>query len=739
MTGPQELPVAISSAGLIPERYQLGPGDVIILRYWSPTMEVREAQIKVDPQGEIVLPMGTRLSVRGQTLSQFERMVRAHMLRMFRNVQISVALQALRQMLVQINGEAFAPGSYQVPATATLFNVLYAAGGPSDRGTLRDIQLKRGQKVIHLDFYRYLLKGESSQDIELQPGDAIFIPLVGPTVSIAGEVKRAALYELKGGERLQDVLAMAGGLLPTALNRRVVVDTVKPNQQHMLIDVDLSSSAPDRANPPIYDGDYIQALELKPYRMNMVNIEGPVSRPGSYGLIEGMTVADLVRAAEGLMGDAYPDRADIYRLENDETLKLLPFNLDKAMAGDPEHNLKIIRWDRVIVYSQREVVRRNVSQFVNIHGSVLKPGIYERPDGMRLRDLLMVAGGPLPASYSKIEIARAGQDSSTQVINADLEAVWNKQDESQNIVLQNQDQVYVRERGEFIETPMMIELRGAVKVPGFYPLKSREDRLSDLIERAGGLRGDAFPEGIEFQRNPNLLVSDTQRKTASLIAQILRIVNEDEYKRRAAQAEIEKIQVLSATSGTSNAGITIPGTTTNNTPQPQQAAGTIIQGISASELVSRARPLVDTDLLPAGRVVVNMNKALKEKGSSDDVVLAEGDKITIPTKPITVAVEGAVVQPSSLLHVPGQKVDYYVNNAGGYAPDAAPERILVIRANGHIQPIKQVRQVGTGDIIFVPTKVMAQKIKDKWSTFDQALRPITNAALAFRIMQLILR
>jgi len=743
MVGPQELPVAISSAGLIPERYQLGPGDVIVLRYWSPTLEVQEAEIKVDPQGEVVLPMGTKLSVRGQTLAQFERMARGHMARMFRNVQISVALQALRQMLVNINGEAYAPGSYLVPVTATLFNVLYAAGGPNDRGTLRDIHLKRGQKVYHIDFYRYLLKGDGSQDMELQPGDTIFIPLVEASISVAGELKRPAIFELKGGERLQDVLAMAGGLPPTAAKHRVVIDTVQPNTERILVDVDLSSGDPEKSNPLIHDGDYVQVFDLRPQRMNLVNIEGPVARPGSYALREGMTVADLVEGAEGLLGDAYPDRADIYRLENDEKLKLLSFNLQKALERDPAHNLKLMRWDRVIIYSQREVVRRSVAQIVRIQGAVLKPGIYERPEGMRLRDLLLAAGGPMKTAHPQIEIARAGKDKTIQLLTASLESVWPQGDDKENILLEDGDQVMVHEQGEFMEAPMMVQIKGAVKVPGSYALRSREDRLSDLIERAGGLREDAFPQGIEFQRDPTKLVSESQRKTSGLIAQLLKVINEDEYKRQAAQAEVEKMQLVNPASG--QLGQTpIPGLPVSQPAQPSQpaqtgAATTFMQGLTVSELVSRARSLVDQDLVPAGRITVDLESALKQKGGREDIVLEEGDVITIPTRPVTVVVEGAVVQPTSILHIPGQRIDYYINNAGGLTPDAARDRILIIRANGHIQPIKQVRQIGVGDIIFVPTKVMAQKIRDQWASLDRILRPITNAALTLRILQLIIK
>jgi protein involved in polysaccharide export with SLBB domain len=810
-----------------PERYQLGPGDLLTLRYWSETLEPREVTLRIDPQGALNLPMGGRIIARGQTLPQLEETVRKVLSRVIRNVQVTLTLRELRTMTIIIAGEAYAPGSYQVPAVATLFNALYACGGPSDNGSLRRIQLKRTDGSVHtFDFYRFLLYGDGSQDVPLQPGDVLFIPPVEVQVSISGEVHRPAIYELLPTERLRDAIAFAGGVKPSGVAQRVAVTSVRPGEARQLIDANLLAS--DEANnPPLYDGDKVEVYSIRPVFANIVTIEGAVDQPGNYALTPGMTVADLVERARGLLEDAYVDRADLFRTNPDNTQTLIPVRLAQALQRDPQADVPLQRRDRLVVYAIKDVEwmgdrrvqvrgavqkqgvyyradnmhvqdlllqaggvlpnayveraflqRRNPdgsygpllaidlrkamlndpehnvllqdrdmlmvytreqAQFtpenvVTIDGAVQSPGTYPRAENMRLADLIRLAGGPLPEAAERVEIAKARKPIGTPPLEVNLAQALSGMDSS-NPLLEDGDVVTVRARGDFRLKPLTVYLRGAVKEPGPYTLRAPTERLSDIIKRAGGLLETAYPPAARLMRRPDQVISELQRTLTGRILQVLKVVNEEDYRRALARSDVERVRFAAglAQPPIPTSASALLGQTALSSPAPEKVteAATLL----TRDLVSQARPLKDEDLLPAGNVRIDLVAALRKPGSEADVEVVDGDIIYIPEKPTTVAVTGAVVVPSAVLYTPNKGVSYYIEYAGGFTSDAARDRILVIRATGEVLPAQKVRTVGLGDIIFVPTKVVAERLRDRQAEIDAAIRSITTGAIVFRLIE----
>jgi len=816
-----------------PERYQLGPGDLLTLRYWSETLEPREVSLRIDPQGALNLPMGGKIIARGQTLTQLEETVRKSLARVIRNVQVTLTLRELRTMTIIVAGEAYAPGSYQMPAVATLFNAFYACGGPNDNGSLRRIQLKRTDGSLRtFDFYRFLLHGDGSQDVPLQPGDVIFIPPVEVSVSVSGEVHRPAIYELLPNERLRDAIGFAGGVKPSGVAQRVAVTSVRPGEARQLIDANLLEST-DANNPPLYDGDRVEVYSIRPVFANIVTVEGAVDQPGNYALTPDMTVADLIERARGLLEDAYIDRADLFRTNPDNTQRLIPIPLARAIQRDPQANIPLQRRDRLVVYAIKDVEwmgdrrvevkgavqkqgiyyradnmriqdlllqaggvlpnayvqraflqRRNPdgsygpllaidlrramlnepehnvllqdrdvlmvytreqAQFtpenvVTIDGAVQSPGTYPRAENMRLADLIRLAGGPLPEAAERVEIAKARKPVGTPPIEVRLlDALQGS--EANNPLLEDGDVVTVRARGDFRLKPLTVYLRGAVKEPGPYTLKAPVERLSDIVKRAGGLLDTAYPQAAQLLRRPDQVMSNLQKTLTGRILQVLKIVNEEEYRRALARSDVERVRFAAGLTqppipagATALLGQTAP---TAAPPTPEKVAQ--MSTLFSRDLVSPARPLKEEDLLPAGNVRIDLVHALQKPGSPADIEVRDGDILYVPEKPTTVAVTGAVVVPSAVLHVPGKRVSYYIENAGGYTADAARDKVLVIRATGEVLPAQKARTVELGDIIFVPTKVMAERLRDRQAEFDAAIRSITTGAIVYRLIQALVK
>ena len=813
----------------IPPSYQLAPGDALTVRYWSATHPVQEFTTTVDPQGTILLDQGRRVVVRGLTLGQAENLVRLQLGHLYRNVEVALTLKELRSISITVGGQAFSPGTYVVPSVATAFNVLYAAGGPTEDGSLRKIEIRRrGHLIGLLDVYKFVTVGAESGDIPLLPGDLIYIPPRISRVTVDGEVGSPAIFELTTKETLSDGLHYAGGVKPSAVDQHVQISTVAPGTARVLKDVDLRDTTQSK-KIPLYDGDTVDVFSVRSTLVNSVTIEGAIDQPGDYALTSGLRVADLLQRARGVLSEAYPTRADLYRWNPNNTLSLIPINLDQALAGDSAANIPLVRWDRLKVYTRQEVAWTGQRE-VTVRGAVQRPGIYYRSDNLHVRDLLLMAGGPTPEAslsqavllhqrgdgtyaYKFVQLAAALQGDTAQdamIQDNDILAVY-KVGEAQftpnpivsiqgdvvtpgdyphgtdmklsdllklagglrpgaakritvaharhqstdpamqtinvvpeqgrafapqdDLVLQDGDVVTVQGTGGFKERVELVTIQGAVNSPGPVVLRGDKMRFSEAIQMAGGLRPEAYPEGVEFNRSPDLIGTAGQRSLAQVISRLNDMINRSGYQRELAKSDIERIKATgSAVTSSSSNILAAPSAAPSSTPGAAEAAVPLTAQLAHRDLVSAPRILNANDLNPSGNVAVNLAKALRRPGSEDDITLMDGDTIMIPIKPTTVQVIGAVINARAVLFHAGDKVDYYVANAGGFTADAARDRIVVIHTGGGLIPADKAGPLQPGDVILVPTKVLAEKISSSHSNgLDDIFRSITSSAIVYKL------
>lgn len=931
-----------------PDRYQLGPGDKLNIRISSPSLEPQSFDVAVDPVGSLVVPLGgPRIVVRGQTLAQVEGQIRKEVRDLYRGAEVAIRLAELRTISISLVGEAFAPGTYQVPSVATLFNILYLTGGPSDRGSLRRIQLKRnGAPTRSFDFYLFLVRGESSLDVNLSPGDVIFIPPAQARIRVQGEVFRPAVYEALPGERLRTILGMAGGIKPSGVGQRVSIESVTPGVERKLADANVNSED-ESQNPALFDGDIIRVFSVRPELANAVTIEGPVDQPGQYALVPGMTVADLVTRARGLLPNALTRvniireredgttellRADLSRKENSPVLKrndkvvvfssdvvlwldgrfitiqgavrnpgrlsradgmtvqdailqsggLLPntamelafiqrenpdgtpgplerVNLMKAVQGDPQHNLALQDRDTLIVQSVQEA-SFTPDFSAEIEGAVLRPGKYRLARGMRVRDVLNLAGNPLPAaSLAQAFIQRTSPDGTVgPLITINLDAAL-KGEEASNVILQDRDRLFVytleqakfiveqkvtikgavqrpgeyassagmtladlvalaggllpnavgkaevagawqsvdakpeqvpfagdtgsyvvpgfglkpgdtvliAERADIVRRAPIVTILGAVKNPGAYAINGRGEKLADLLARANGFTEEAFPQGAEYIRDPKYISTDLSKRLVPRVAELMQQVSDDNYKRISQLIDLEKLRILftkgatvsipfnqrpgaaappapggtgqpgqgAQTSGTGGSGTTAPPESDPNPPDPTITLDNSLANLLQSNSSTPARRLTDKDLMPAGNLNIRVDRAMANPRSRDNVELKDGDVILIPVRPTSVSVVGAVALPSAILYVPGKDPGYYIEKSGWFTTDADKDSVLVIRATGELMRYRRGMRTEVGDVIFVPTRVQALRLRDSGESLANTVQTFTSAASTLAILR----
>ena len=377
--------------------YVLGVGDELTIYIWGQLENI--LPMKVDRNGEIFIPRVGKLRVWGLSFEKAEELIHDHLARVFTGFQTSITLGRLRTIRVYVVGEVAQPGAYNISSLSTLTHALFAAGGPTKQGTLRRITLHRGGRpVAEFDFYDFLMRGDKSKDIRLESDDTIFIPPIGPVAATIGDVKRPAIYEIKGETRAADLLTMAGGAAPGGYLLRVQLQRFEGNATRIVKDFDLADfyqRGAAEANPSLQDGDLLRVFPVDSRLYNVVMVEGFIRHPGNYELRPGMRVADLLPRNE-LLPEAFLDRAEVVRLKVDQSTEVIPFSIKDAWAGKSEANIELLPLDRVVISSE---FRPGWS--VQITGQVRRPGRYAISEGEHLSSLVERAGGFMPEAFPK--------------------------------------------------------------------------------------------------------------------------------------------------------------------------------------------------------------------------------------------------------------------------------------------------------------------------------------------------
>lgn len=502
-----------------PPTYRLGPGDEVIISVWGEVQLYHRLMVNRD--GSIFIPDVGPVVVAGLTLTEARARLTSVMARVYSSLDetrrdvrsyLDLSLGALRTIQVFVLGDVKRPGGYTLSSMSTSFKALYFAGGPTINGSMRAIRVLRGnQEIAVIDFYEYALRGDQSSDVRLEDGDIVFVPPVGPRVAVAGSVVRPAIYEVREGERLGDIISMAGGLRFDAYIDRIHIERVVPFAQrhdfrYTMLDIDVRFENADNITSSTYRieaGDVVTVFTREPRLENRVRIIGNVFKPGIYELKQGMRVRDLIDRADGLLDDTFTDRATLVRVrESDLRREILRVDLQRAMEGDPMHNIELQRLDELYVYSHDYFFPE---QTVTISGEVRNPGTYTRGEGMTVEDLIVLAGGATErADLQEITVSRI--DLSSERIYTELFRVplpdeyWAVHSNPRGFVLEDFDHVTVpadprRDRQRFVE------IRGEVRYPGRYAILNDEERISDIVLRAGGLRETAYVEGARIFRD----------------------------------------------------------------------------------------------------------------------------------------------------------------------------------------------------------------------------------------------
>lgn len=489
-------------------QYILGPGDEILITIWG--YSEFNGAFTVDLNGAINPSRVGRIYVKGLALADVRKIIKAKFSKFFdlKNSEIEIEVNYSRDINVNIVGEVNNPGSYSLKGVHSAFNALYAANGVNEFGSLRSIQvIRNGELVGLLDVYNFLTNPMQEHPIYLQDGDFIVVPSIGKLVEVKGEIKRPMNYELLPGEGLKDLFRFSGG--PTAeayLKNIEVVRIVEFSRKFMNISY---TPEEDKEIPFSFeDGDIVNVRPTSESIHNIVEIKGAVHIPGKYELEDSMTISDLVNASEGLLFDAYKTRAYLVRTNQDQIKEYSSFNIQEALldtTGDLNFELK--NFDQIIVFSKSDFID---SDSVSISGMVRKPGNYAFGEKMNLKDLLYLSGGlKKQAAVSRIEISRVldydqkltNYRPSRTVVKV-IEVDFSFDSDSKDVLfeLKPMDQVFVRKEADY-EEQRNVTILGEVKFPGTYTLLTKNDRLSDLIDRAGGLTDVAFLEGSKFYRS----------------------------------------------------------------------------------------------------------------------------------------------------------------------------------------------------------------------------------------------
>ena len=637
-----------------PVDYQIGPDDEIIIDVYGYSEASHE--LRVTPDGTINIPMVGVVQVSGATIEQASARIRSKMANVYTGIRngstsVNISLGNIRSIKIVLTGEIVKPGTYTLPSVATIFNALYASGGPNENGSFRTIQIIRGGSIIAvLDVYDFLLYGSLKNNVRLQDQDVIRVPTYRTRVEVNGEVKREGIFEMMSGESLADLIRFAGDFTERAYKARIKV--LKNTETERKIE-DVTADEFENYSPAPGDEYYVDKI-LDRFK-NRVRINGAVFRPGEFELTEGLTLTELINKAEGLKEDAFPNRGYITRTKNNLTTEIISFNTAGIVSGK-ENDISLKREDVITIPSIFELKEE---YSLTIDGEVRNPGTFDYAENITLEELIIKAGGlKESATPKRVEVARRVSSSNpisdtTQTaqvfmvnIDRDLKQTAGK------FVLKPFDIVSVRPAPGY-QVQKTVRVEGEVLYPGLYTIANKNERVSDLLKRAGGLTAFAYEEGASLKRVGK---KETQSD-----------VEQEQYKLR----QFQNLQKAA-----------------------NDSAEIDLEDVS-----------VRNDY-----VGINLPKILRSPHSRLDLLLEDGDVLNIPKELQTVKVSGEVLSPSSVVYTSSKSFKRYINESGGFAPKALKKRAYIIYANGGVASTRKFLffnnypEVKPGGEIFVPEK-----------------------------------
>jgi protein involved in polysaccharide export with SLBB domain len=658
--------------------YVLGSGDNIVVNLWGGHSD--RLSLTIDRQGQIALPEAGTITIDGLTIAQAQSAIQKALSTQFQGEHVEISLGRLRTVRVYVVGDVQRPGAYDVSSLSTPLSALYAAGGPTSRGSLRILRQYRGKQLVReIDLYDFLLRGVRSNVDRLLPGDTILVPPVGSQVSVEGMVHRPAIYELNGEQGLNQVLDLAGGVLASASLKQINVERIEAHQRRTMFSLQLPDNAEGvklkLADFRVQGGDDVVISQILPYNEQAVYLEGHVFRPGKYPYREGMTLNDLLHSYQDVMPEP-ADHAELIRLQPpDFRPETISFSLPDVLIGND--SIKLQPFDLIRIFSRYEIDSPRVS----IEGEVLRPGSYPMSQGMTLADLVRMAGGFNRSAYrDEADLASyVVQDGQKVLVNHSIVAVEKALDgdKSADVVLKPGNVVSIRRLAGWQDIGSSVTINGEVEHAGSYGIEQGE-RLSSVLKRAGWFRESAYPAAAVLERV--------------------------QVRELGEQARLQMIQRIETTPVDFRPGA-----------MSEQAQSSIQQSLQQQRLqvltALRSHPA-------SGRLVINISPDIgKWENTPADIEMRAGDMLVIPKRPNFVMVSGQVYNPTAISYVPGRDLGWYLRKAGGATPYGNNKYMYVLRADGSVVVPREAESIWMGrnfmslrmqpgDNIFVPEKII---------------------------------
>ena len=622
-----------------PGDYRLGPGDAVIIDIYGASQ--KSYQYTVSPDGDVTIEGFGPVQVSGLTVAQANARLRQTLGSRYQSSKVRLTVGQTKTIMVNVMGEVRMPGTYTLSAFSTVFNALYMAGGPNDIGTLRDIKIFRANRLIaHVDVYDYILNGKAS-NIHLTDNDVIVVGPYDCLVNITGKVKRPMYYEMKKSESVGTLLKYAGSFTGDAYTRsvRLIRKTGREYSVYNVGEFDMNSFH-------IADGDSITVDSILNRYENMVEVKGAVFRPGKYQVGGEITsVRSLLEHAEGVTEQAFTAHAVMHRMRADRSLEVIPVDIDGIMEGRIA-DIALQKNDILFVPTRQELMQE---QTLTLHGEVHYPGIYRYAANMTIEDLILQAGGLNDqASTVKVDVARRIRDPKATQTDSIIARTYSLAlrdgfviDGQAGFHLMPYDEIYVR-RSPGYATPQNVTIEGEVMFAGTYTLSHKNERLSDVLRKAGGVTDLAYINGTRLMRRTT---------------------------------ESERIKM--------------------------QAVTRLLAGQGANSDSINVALLQLSDTYPVG---IELAEALANPGSDADLVLREGDQIIIPQYNGTVKISGDVMFPNTVAYEKGRRYSYYIDQAGGFGQRAKKSRTIIIYMNGTVGRVAHNAKVRPGCEIVVPSK-----------------------------------
>lgn len=627
-----------------PKNYVLGPGDEVVIDIFG-VNQTTERQT-ISKEGTIHLDVFGPVHISGMKIEQANAFLKDKLSGLYAglgddgNSDIILTLGRVRTIQIIMMGEVATPGTYHLSSLSTAFHALYRAGGVGGNGSLRDIRVMRGGRLIStIDVYHFLMNGDMSSDIVLQDGDVIMVAPIKNLVRVNGTVKRSMMFELKDGESLSRVLDYAGGFAQGAYKDDITV--LRENGRTMLV-----KTVPNKdfSSFVMKDGDEVTVGKMTSRYENRLEIKGSVYLEGVYELGSKVhNITTLIEAAGGLMPEAYTNRALLHRERLDKTLEVVSVDLKGIIEGRTK-DIELRTNDQLYIPS---IYDMQDFGYLTISGEVANPGQFPFADNTTIEDLIVQAGGLLKsASVTRVEVERRIMDQTGVIAKKEVTELFSfgikdgfVVDGQPGFVLKPYDNVIVRKAPSYA-AQRFISISGEVNFPGRYAMSTRDMRLTDLVDRAGGMTDYAYVKGARLKRNftPGEL---------SRLRELIRNVGQDS----------------------------------------KDSIGGNLNKIGSSYYVA-----------------IDLEKALADKGGSFDLVLREGDELELPVYNNTVSINGGVQYANTVTWIEGKKRDYYINEAGGFLRDARKNHAFVISMNGHVQRLKAGTKIEPGSEIIVPIK-----------------------------------